>query len=148
MADQPSKTGQNGRDTATGRFTAGNKVAAGNQGQRFTQRIRAVFQAAITDKDFKAVIRSLVDAAKKGDVRAAQIVIEHCLGRPCQRVEVDQAQPLFDPMAERAAYESAVSAVDAGDDVPEGMDVPAPPPAGGASGPGPPEEPDQAPPGP
>ena len=81
----PSGTVANGRD-AKGRFGVGNKLGKGNPLARRTAALRFELIRSVEPGDLRAVFRSMVDAAKAGDVSAAKLVFERVLGAP---VEVD-----------------------------------------------------------
>lgn len=80
MISQPSTTADNGRD-ATGRFTANNKLAKGNPHARRVAKLRSALLRAVTPDDMRAVVKRLLTMAKAGDVPAAKLLIERCLGR-------------------------------------------------------------------
>jgi hypothetical protein len=80
MIAEPSTNGTNGRD-AGGRFAAGNREGKGNPHARAVARLRAAMLDAVTDDDVSAIVKALVAKAKAGDLRAAQEVLDRCLGR-------------------------------------------------------------------
>ena len=75
----PSANGENGRDNA-GRFTTGNAGGPGNPFAAQVGKLRAALLDAVTEKDVKDVIRAMVTKAKEGDVAAARILLDRCLG--------------------------------------------------------------------
>jgi hypothetical protein len=77
--NEPSSTEDNGRDSS-GRFTNGNTLARGNPLAKHVGRLRAALLDAVTDEDMKAVIRAMLEKAKGGNVAAAKIVLDRCLG--------------------------------------------------------------------
>jgi hypothetical protein len=89
-AKAPCKTAKNGARDKRGRFAPGNKIARGNLGQgHLMTRFRTKFFAAITDRDFAAVCRTLLDAAKSGQNWAAKLFLDYAIGPP-RDFEVEQ----------------------------------------------------------
>ena len=81
MEHAPSPTADNGRGPG-GRFAPGNKLAKGNPFAKQTQQLRVALYEAVTAKDLKAIVKSLIEQAKKGNVPAAKEVLERVLGKP------------------------------------------------------------------
>lgn len=75
----------NGRES-NGRFGAGNNFSKGRKRQ---EHFRGLFERCVTDHDFEAVVKSLVNQAIGGDVQAARLILERCLGREVEKVEVE-----------------------------------------------------------
>lgn len=65
-----------------GRFAAGNRLARGNPIAVQIARFREGVAAAVTVDDLQDIMRKLVRLAKQGDVAAAKVVLERCLGQP------------------------------------------------------------------
>lgn len=88
MTPQPSPTGPigSGRD-AQGRFAPGNRAAKGNPLARKAQSLRSAMFDAVSAADLRAVVKKLLELAKAGDVQAARLVFERCLG-PVMPVDV------------------------------------------------------------
>ena len=63
-----------------GQFLSGNRAAMGNPLARKAQQLRAGLLRAVSTKDWREVVKKLVDQAKAGDIQAAKLVIERCLG--------------------------------------------------------------------
>jgi hypothetical protein len=82
----------NGRDSMTGRMLPGNRLSVGNRGANPTVRrmneLRRVLTDAASDDDIRDVYRSLLVAAKGGDVAAARLLLDHLVGRPKESVEI------------------------------------------------------------
>ena len=72
---------QNGRDCA-GRFAPGNRLGRPNLLAGRVMRLRAKLLKAITPDDIEQVIRSVVEAAKRGDMAAAKLMLEYSVGKP------------------------------------------------------------------
>lgn len=79
-------TDTNGRDRS-GRFTAGNSFSRGRSSR--SAELRKAFTEAVTDEDVAEIARSLVDLAKGGDIAAAKVVLDRCIGK----VSITQAEP-------------------------------------------------------
>lgn len=80
--------GDSGRDSR-GRFAPGNRAGKGNPNYLRTQRYRQALDAALSEKDLRAVMRGLLKAARAGDVAAARLLLHYSIGRP--RLEPDTA---------------------------------------------------------
>ena len=87
MDRQPSKTGGDGRD-ATGRFAAGNRIAKGNPGAAKMAKLRAKLLECVSEEDFAAVVKAVVDAARAGESWACKEFFDRLLGRPLQAADV------------------------------------------------------------
>ena len=77
---KPSPPEPNGRSGA-GRFTSGNTFGRGNPHARRVQELRAAFLNAVTDDDIAEIVAGMISAAKSGDVPAAKLLIDRCLGK-------------------------------------------------------------------
>lgn len=75
----------NGRQT-NGRFGSGNQFSKGNKRQ---DRFRGLFEKCVTDSDFTAVIKSLINQAIGGDVPAAKLILERCMGKEVETVKLE-----------------------------------------------------------
>lgn len=93
MSDSPSPNGSNGRD-AGGRFTKGNAGGPGNPFAAHVGRLRSALINAVSIDDMKAIVGALVKKAKGGDVAAAKIVLERCLGRPIEHDLLERLEEL------------------------------------------------------
>jgi len=81
MSESPSPTASNGRGEG-GRFTAGNKAAKGNPFAKRVARLRLALFESVTPDDLKAVIGSLLNQAKAGDVASIKELLQRLLGPP------------------------------------------------------------------
>lgn len=70
-----------GRDRA-GRFAKGNVGGPGNPHGRAVARLRQAVIDTVTDDDFAAIIRTLVDAAKAGEPWAVKELLDRTIGKP------------------------------------------------------------------
>ena len=84
----PSSNGSNGR-VAGGRFTKGHPGGPGNPHARQVAAIRAVLMAAVSDDDLRAIVSTLVEKAKAGDVMAAREVLDRLIGKAKVAVAVE-----------------------------------------------------------
>lgn len=85
----PSPNGANGRD-ASGRFVKGWKGGPGNPYVRHVAAIRSVLMSAVSDDDLRAIVSTLVEKAKAGDVMAAREVLDRLLGKAKVAVAIEQ----------------------------------------------------------
>ena len=80
----------NGRSTK-GQFIKGN--TAGSQGKRAESKhkeaLTNAFNAAISLNDITAIAKAMVKKAKEGDTKAAQQVLDRCLGKVKEVREVE-----------------------------------------------------------
>ena len=72
------------RDPQTGRFLPGNSGGPGNPYAARVATYRTALLEAVTPGDLAAIVRTLVQAARSGDVAATKIVFERTLGRPLE----------------------------------------------------------------
>ena len=78
---------QSGRDATTGRFTAGNKMSVGHSST--ARKNLLAFRQFITEQEIAELAQMLLTHAKKGDIRAAQIILDYALPRPNEIVRID-----------------------------------------------------------
>ena len=102
MTPPPSTSDSNGRDSS-GRFSAGNSAARGNPHARKVAELRSALLAAVSTDDLAAVVRSLVDAAKSGDVQAAKVVFDRVLGPSVALDVMERLDALEARLTERSA---------------------------------------------
>lgn len=82
------------RDPQTGRFLPGNSGGPGNPYAARVAELRSALLEAVTPGDLAAIVRSLVQAARSGDVAAAKLVFERVLGRPLEADILDRLEAL------------------------------------------------------
>ena len=89
--EKPSTTelDGNGDRDERGRFVAGNHAATGNPHAKRVAQIRSLLLSEVTDDDLKAIIKTLIAQAVDGDVQAAREILDRCLGKPRQALEID-----------------------------------------------------------
>ena len=77
-----TKNGANGGDERDpkGRFLPGNSGGPGNPHALKTARLRAAMMRAVSPGDLVAVVKTLVQLAKGGDVAAAKLLLDRVLG--------------------------------------------------------------------
>lgn len=83
MADRHQTAQTVGRDQH-GRFTRGNPGGPGNPLAAHVARLRSALLKSVTEDDMRAVVQSLLEAAKAGDVAAAKELLLRCLGKPLE----------------------------------------------------------------
>lgn len=64
-----------------GRFAKGNQIGKGNEEAAAMRHYRKIFREFFTDEKFLEVVRAVHKKASKGDMRAANLIIEYNLGR-------------------------------------------------------------------
>jgi len=78
----PLPNGSNGGRDRRGRFAKGNSGGPGNPMAAKVGQLRASLLRAVSVADLRAVVKSLVMAAKEGDVHAAKVLLDRLLGPP------------------------------------------------------------------
>lgn len=87
MSTSQSK-GHNGRDKA-GRFKPGHSLPGpGNPHLKHAGALQKAVREAVTADELKTVMQKLRDLAGTGDVAAARLLIERCIGKP-----IDEPRP-------------------------------------------------------
>jgi hypothetical protein len=79
MSKQPLSPVGDGRDRK-GRFAPGNKLATGNPHARQVGALRSALLNTVKPADIREVVQKLVELAKAGDLVAARLLLERCLG--------------------------------------------------------------------
>ena len=77
---EPSPTETNGR-SHDGRFGRANRFAVGNPHAVAVGRLRSALLAAISEDDVRVVVAKLVSMAKEGDIKAAKLILDRCVGK-------------------------------------------------------------------
>lgn len=77
---EPSPTETNGR-SHDGRFGAANRFAVGNPHAVAVGRLRSALLAAVSVDDVRVVVEKLVRMAKEGDIKAAKLILDRCVGK-------------------------------------------------------------------
>lgn len=92
MGNTPSPTVVNGRSSGRdthGRFTAGNRFARGNPHNQRAQLLRARLLERVAGDDIDRIIEALIAKAKTGDIVAIREVLDRCMGKPRQAIDMD-----------------------------------------------------------
>ncbi|MFM9963349.1 MAG: hypothetical protein ACKV2Q_19235 [Planctomycetaceae bacterium] len=71
----------NGRSPA-GQFLVGNPGGPGNPHASKVGKLRSAMLNAVSEADIQAVIRTLIEQAKAGDVPSCKLLLDRCLGPP------------------------------------------------------------------
>ena len=94
--------------STNGRFANGNTGGPGNPLAKRTAHIKRVLLDSVTDDDLRAIVKSLIEQAKGGNAKAAELVLDRLLGKPTTEplagnadVELTEAE-LFDAMKAEA----------------------------------------------
>jgi hypothetical protein len=89
----PSPNGDNGRTTG-GRFAAGNPGGPGNPYAKRIGELRSALLQAVTDEDWTAMIRKLIDEAKAGERWAIGELLTRVLGKPTEADLIERLEAL------------------------------------------------------
>ena len=98
----PSPNGGNGREDAVaaggrdkrGRFGPGNPGGPGNPFAAAAGRWRAALVASVSEEDIAAVVRALVNAAKRGESWAVRELMDRTLGKPVEADLIERLERL------------------------------------------------------
>jgi hypothetical protein len=88
MIDPSANGVPRGRDPVTGYFRKGNNYSRGNAGARRMHELRQAVLDAVNVDQVKNVINKLAELAGNGDVAAARVFLEHCIGKPVQALQL------------------------------------------------------------
>ena len=88
------------RDGA-GRFGPGNRVGKGNPHAKRVAALRSALLEAVSEDDMRAVIATIVEQAKQGDVMAARVLFERVLGKPTEADFVERLERIEAFLSER-----------------------------------------------
>lgn len=72
-----------------GKFKAGNPGGPGNPNMKKLASYRKALEQAVSAKDFKEVIKKLVELAKGGDVQAIKVLLDRTLGKAEQNINLN-----------------------------------------------------------
>ena len=82
---EPSPTETNGR-SHDGRFGRGNNFSTGYPHAVAVGRLRSALLAAVSEDDVRVVVAKLVSMAKEGDIKAAKLILDRCVGKFVERL--------------------------------------------------------------
>lgn len=90
-----------------GKFKKGNPGGPGNPNFVRAAQYRKGLEQAITAKDFKQVVKKLVQLAKDGDIQAIKVLFDRCLGKAAQNINLNNIglQPVTIEFKEAPAEE-------------------------------------------
>jgi hypothetical protein len=71
-----------------GRFLPGNRIARGNPVHKRMHALRGRLLKAVSPQDIQAIGEKLRDMALAGDVAAGRLLLDHCLGKAPQAIEL------------------------------------------------------------
>lgn len=82
QAQEQPKQGKVVLKDSRGRFLPGNKAAVGRK-RKYADidKLRKAIMAAVNEEDIIAITRKLIMMARKGDIRAADLLFNRVLGR-------------------------------------------------------------------
>lgn len=80
----------NGDFDKNGKFSKGNTAGKGKQSPEAThkKKLADAFNATVSVADLVEITKALVKEAKAGNVKAAKEVLDRCLGKPIQPLQV------------------------------------------------------------
>lgn len=84
--------------TPDGKFAKGNRLGKGNPHAAKVAKLRTALIKAVDADDLTAIIKKLVERAKAGDVIAAREILDRCLGKANQPLELTTDVELQKPM--------------------------------------------------
>ena len=90
----PTPSASDGNRDSTGRFIAGNKASKGNPLGPMVAKLRSCLLNSVTEDDMRAIVAALVDKAKRGDVSAASLLFDRCLGKPLEIDIIERLEQL------------------------------------------------------
>jgi len=96
-----SKRDKRGGRGPNGRFLPGNPGGPGNPYAARVGELRAALLNAVTPADLAAIAKTLVVAAKGGDVAAAKVLFERVLGRPLEADILERLEALEERLTEQ-----------------------------------------------
>ena len=100
---RPSPSASDGNRDSTGRFVAGNRASKGNPLGPMVAKLRSCLLSSITEDDMRAIVAALVDKAKRGDVSAASLLFDRCLGKPLEIDIIERIESLEAQLSEETA---------------------------------------------
>ena len=83
-----------GRDPVSGHFLPGNRLGRGSPLAGKAAKLRSALFRAVGTADLQAVIRTMIESAKGGDVAAAKVVLAYTLGDPVALDIVEKVERL------------------------------------------------------
>ncbi len=104
LPKDPKKLHLNGKNNK-GQFAKGNTAGSGKRSPEAKRKTEQadIFKNAVSDDDIRAIAQILVTKAKQGDTRAAQQVLDRCLGKVKEQVSLSlsgDTQDFLDYMGE------------------------------------------------
>ena len=93
----PTPSASDGNRDSAGRFIVGNKASKGNPLGPMVAKLRSCLLNSVSEAEMRAIVAALVEKAKRGDVSAASLLFDRCLGKPLEadiltRLEALEAQ--------------------------------------------------------
>jgi len=110
QAKKPRNPDERGNRKANGQFKKGNKIGLGNSNAANSkaQELKDVALAAVSVVDIKSIIKKLVSKARAGDIKAATVILDRCLGKP---VETDDGRANIPTSPNRIPFEEVMQYV-------------------------------------
>ena len=85
---------------SNGQWARGNPGGPGNPNLRAIGALRSEMLRAITPKEIRAIVKKLIDKAKRADVFAAREVLDRACGKPAVSISVEQGFSSETPMTD------------------------------------------------
>ena len=80
-----------GRD-ARGRFAPGNPGGPGRRFAHMSDAFRKILLGSLTPGEVRRIAQVLMDNAREGDVDAAKLILQICLGEPVDMTALDGSE--------------------------------------------------------
>lgn len=79
--------------STNGRFATGNRGGPGNPNAKRTAHFKRVLLDAITDDDLRSIVKSLIEQARSGNAKAAELILNRLVGKPTAEPLSGEAAP-------------------------------------------------------
>ena len=99
----PTPSASDGNRDSSGRFVAGNKASRGNPLGPMVAKLRSCLLNSVSEDDMRAIVAALVEKAKRGDVSAASLLFDRCLGKPLEIDIIERIESLEAQLSEGTA---------------------------------------------
>jgi hypothetical protein len=73
---------------ANGTFAKGHHHSRGNPFVKELHAMRVRLYNAVSNEDFDAVVKKMIELAREGSIQAAKLLIEHLAGKPHQSIHL------------------------------------------------------------
>lgn len=77
-----------------GQFTRGNKHGTGNPFASKVNKLRAALLQEVSEKNIRAILKSVVKQAEQGDLAAAKVIFDRVFGPPVPSDLIERLEAL------------------------------------------------------